>query len=111
MVSPVRTRRQKIGFNSLMIEWFNGDLATLIENSISHPLWRNSSDFEDLNDRGLILHKTRNRAWTLDDWGLSLRVWTHINMILWELLFIEQDRASVEKLIFEPSPVSSELWN
>ncbi|NBW41377.1 asparagine synthase (glutamine-hydrolyzing) [bacterium] len=88
----IRTRRSKIGFNSPMIEWFNGGLRNLILELVHHPLWLQCPHFDGPTLGKQIAEKTRNAAWIQKDWGLSLEVWTRLSFVLWQLMFIENER-------------------
>lgn len=89
MPERIRTRRSKIGFNSPMIEWFNGGLQPLMRAVVNHPLWLDSKCFDGPKLRELIMAKCDARAWTKDDWGLSLRIWVFMTVVIWQLLFVE----------------------
>lgn len=91
----VRLRRFKIGFNSPMIEWYNGGLAPLITKLVRHPLWLESPHWDGPALRDRVLAKTSARAWTMADWGESIDLWTRFNVVLWQLLFIEKSTASL----------------
>jgi len=95
MPERVRLRRFKIGFNSPMIEWFNGGLAPLITRVVRHPLWLDSPHWDGPALRDRVLAKTETRAWTMADWGESIDLWTRFNLVLWQLLFIEKSTASL----------------
>ncbi|UFS72430.1 asparagine synthase (glutamine-hydrolyzing) [Geomonas sp. RF6] len=90
MPDRVRQRQSKIGFNSPMIEWFNGGMAPLIDKVTSHKLWLDSPFWEGRAMREHIMAKTRARGWSRADWGESLRVWTLMNLVLWQMLFVEK---------------------
>lgn len=93
MPDRVRLRRFKIGFNSPMIEWYNGGLAPLLRQIVQHPLWLESPHWDGPKLRDRILARTNARAWTMDDWAESIEVWTKLNIVLWQLQFIERDAA------------------
>jgi asparagine synthase (glutamine-hydrolysing) len=90
MPESIRRRTAKIGFNSPMIEWFNGGMVPLIEKVVRHPLWLESPFWDGPRQRDEILSRCRAKAWTMNEWGLSLRVWTQMNLVLWQLLFVER---------------------
>jgi asparagine synthase (glutamine-hydrolysing) len=81
----------KIGFNSPMIEWFNGGMRPLIEKITNHKYWLESPYWNGRLLRNQILEKTKSMTWTYNDWGLSLHIWTLMNIVLWQLLFVERD--------------------
>jgi asparagine synthase (glutamine-hydrolysing) len=91
MPESIRLRRAKIGFNSPMIEWFNGGMAPLIHKVVNHRLWIESPYWDGKQSREEILLKTKNKAWTYDDWGYSLLVWTLMNFVIWQTMFIEHE--------------------
>ncbi|WP_279343220.1 asparagine synthase (glutamine-hydrolyzing) [Fundidesulfovibrio terrae] len=86
-----RTRLSKFGFNSPMIEWFNGGLAPLIEQVTSSPMFLESPHWDGPALRARIVDKTSNKAWTMADWGETLNVWTRMNVVLWQMMFITRD--------------------
>lgn len=85
----VRLRRSKIGFNAPMIEWFNAGLNGLIEFTVSHPRWKSSRLFDSSAIGEELLRKCQQRSFTRADWGRTLTFWTYINLILWEILFLD----------------------
>lgn len=91
----VRLRRFKIGFNSPMVEWYNGGLAPLITSIVQHPLWLESPHWNGPALRDRVIAKTSARAWTMADWGETIDLWTRFNLVLWQLLFIEKSTASL----------------
>lgn len=99
MPETVRRRRSKIGFNSPMSELFNGSLSNLIINIVNHPFWIESPYWDGKGIRNIILEKTVNKSWKEEDWGYCLSVWKYLNIVLWYLLFIKNDRSSVEKML------------
>jgi len=82
-------RRQKIGFNAPMIEWFNGDFAPTIRKIMAHPLWRESPYWDPRPFTEIVAGKTENKAWTTDDFALATKVWSPMNIVLWHMLFVE----------------------
>ena len=92
MPDAIRQRRSKIGFNSPMIEWYNGAMAPLIRRVVNHSLWLESPFWNGQQMRDAVLAKTNARAWTLKDWGGALQVWTMMNLVLWQLLFVEREK-------------------
>ena len=90
MPERIRQRQSKIGFNSPMIEWFNGGLAPLIDKVTAHRLWTDSPFWDGPALRERIMAKTRARAWTQGDWSETLRIWTLMNLVLWQMLFVEK---------------------
>ncbi len=96
MPDKVRLRRFKIGFNSPMVEWYNGGLAPMLRQLVNHPLFLESRHWDGPALRQRILAKTDARAWTMDDWAETIDVWTRLNLVLWQLLFVERvDRGSL----------------
>lgn len=95
MPERVRLRRFKIGFNSPMVEWFNGGLAPLISQVVQHPLWLGSPLWDGPKLRDAVLAKTAARAWTKNDWDETIHLWTKFNLVLWQLLFVEKSTASL----------------
>ena len=85
-----RVRQSKIGFNSPMVEWFNGGLAPLLTRVMKHPLWLRSPYWNGAELGAQCLGKTAAKGWTDRDWGDTLQVWTLVNLVLWQLLFIEK---------------------
>lgn len=96
MPEAIRTRTSKIGFNSPMIDWFNGGMRPLIEKVVRHPLWVESPYFEGAKLQENILARCRHQAWGKEHWGETLHIWTQMNLVLWQMLFVE--RTPVEEL-------------
>lgn len=92
----IRLRRSKIGFNSPMIEWYNGGMIHLMEKIMNHKLWLESPFWNGHELRNYALTKTKARAWKYDDWGTSLHIWTLMNIVIWQMLFVEQNFSTIE---------------
>lgn len=90
MPEQIRTRRAKLGFNSPMIEWFNGELEPLLRKVVNHPLWHSSPLYDGTVLKNFILDKCSKKAWTKDDWALSLQIWSLVSLVLWQLLYVEK---------------------
>ena len=88
MPDEIRTRRSKIGFNSPMIEWYNGGLKQFLLKMINRDSFKSRTEFDVKKYSEVIQHRTASSSWTKDDWGLSLDVWSKINFCLWNELFI-----------------------
>ena len=88
--ASILDRRTKIGFNSPMIEWFNGGLGQLLESLSHHPLWNEVAHTGGEHLSETALQKSRSKGWTTNDWGLSLDVWTRMNLIMWHSMFVER---------------------
>ena len=86
----IRLRRTKPAFGSPLIEWYNGGLASLIRQVVTHPLWLESPFWDGPGFRDHILTRTVARAWTPADEIIGQSVWTMINLVLWQILFIEK---------------------
>jgi asparagine synthase (glutamine-hydrolysing) len=86
----IRTRRQKIGFNVPITDWFNSGMAHLIEKIVSHPLWIQSPFFDGKVLGPQIIDRTRAKGWKLSDWDLAFRVSTYLNLVMWQMMFIEK---------------------
>lgn len=95
MPDAIRRRRSKIGFNSPMIEWLNGGMADLVRTVVTHRLWRESPFWDGPGLGDAILRKTAARAWTAADWTAALSVWTMMNLVIWQMLFIERDAGAL----------------
>lgn len=90
MPETIRQRRSKIGFNSPMVDWYNGGMAELLRTVVNHRDWLESPFWEGPPLRDYVLAKTNSQSWTSDDWGTTLQIWTRVNLILWQWLFVEQ---------------------
>ncbi|MCB0340239.1 MAG: asparagine synthase C-terminal domain-containing protein, partial [Bdellovibrionales bacterium] len=101
MPEEIRTRRQKIGFNTPMITWFNGEMSPLIEKIVGHRAWIESPFFHGPTEAAKILEKTRSKAWKLSDWNFALQSWTKMNLVLWQMLFVDREMS--------PNQLGSEL--
>jgi asparagine synthase (glutamine-hydrolysing) len=86
----IRLRRQKIGFNAPMIEWFNGGLLPLIEKVVSHRVWKQSPFFNGPVLGQQILERCRARGWTASDWDTTYKVSTLLNFSIWQMLYTER---------------------
>ncbi|RLC19570.1 MAG: hypothetical protein DRI57_06850, partial [Deltaproteobacteria bacterium] len=95
MPEKIRLRQSKIGFNSPMIEWFNGGMLSLIRKVMNHKLWLESPFWNGPQLRDQVIAKSEARAWTYDDWATTLHIWTLMNIVIWQLLFVEQDISSL----------------
>ena len=96
MPDRVRHRRFKLGFNSPMVEWFNGRLAPLLRTLVNDPRSLESPHWDGPALRRRVLEKTAARAWTMDDWAETIAVWTRLNLVLWQRLFVDgADRAGL----------------
>lgn len=90
MPERIRMRRSKLGFNSPMVEWFNGGLSEMIFELTQDPLWQDSPFWSGRELGSYFQAKTRSQAWTSQDWGECLRLWTYLNLVLWQKLFLEK---------------------
>lgn len=85
-------RRSKIGFNSPMIELFNGKMQGLMDLVFSHPLWLDNPYWNGRQLNGFVMERTRNKAWSMKNWGETLQIWTFMNIVLWYMLFVEKKK-------------------
>ncbi len=92
MPESIRTRRQKIGFNAPMIEWYNGALLPLMERVMQSEAWLESPHFDASRIAQYALRKSRGKAWKQSDWDDSLKIWTLMNFTIWQMLFVEQQK-------------------
>ncbi len=85
----IRQRRLKMGFSSPMVEWFNGGMASLILDTIEHPLWKGSPfwNAEAITDE--IRHKTSHHLWKDSEKSKISKFWLYINAVLWFRVFID----------------------
>lgn len=90
MPERIRRRRSKIGFNSPMHDWYNGSMGSLLLLMTQHPLFLGSKFWDGSSLSNFIKQKTLSRSWSMDDWGTTLQVWTMINLVLWQLMFVER---------------------
>jgi asparagine synthase (glutamine-hydrolysing) len=95
MPEKIRHRRSKIGFNSPMIDWYNGGMATMLRKIVNHRLWLESPFWDGHQLRDYVLEKTNACAWTPNDWGVTLHIWTLVNIVLWQLLFVEKSLSEI----------------
>jgi asparagine synthetase B (glutamine-hydrolysing) len=82
---PIRLRRTKVGFDDTQA-LLNGCLAPLVRRAVDHPLWVDSPLWNGPVLRDQILARTTAQAWTEADSA----VWPMINLVLWQMLFIER---------------------
>jgi asparagine synthase (glutamine-hydrolysing) len=90
----VRTRRCKIGFNSPMIDWFNGALKPFLYDCMSHRYWEQSPWWNGPSTRNHVRAKSETKGWVLADWDDTLRVWSQANLVLWMRMFIDGETFS-----------------
>lgn len=91
MPEEIRIRRQKIGFNAPMMEWFNSGFAPVMRQVFAHPLWRSSPHWNAPELTAEIERRVAARSWSMNDWGFGLTVWNCFNIVLWHALFVERD--------------------
>jgi asparagine synthetase B (glutamine-hydrolysing) len=96
MPERIRTRINKVGFNSPMIEWYNSKMSAFIDKIVNHQLWVDSPFWDGKKMRDVILAKTRSRSWNHHDWDLSLHVWVLMNIVIWQLLFVERNISEIQ---------------
>lgn len=91
MPEAVRTRRWKIGFNTPLVEWFNGALVPFIEKICMHPRWRGNMNLVSKNNdyTPYILTRCRQKNWTMNDWVQMMHITVIINATLWQIMFID----------------------
>lgn len=87
----IRTRQQKIGFNTPMVEWFNGPLLPLLERLFQSSAWQKSRYWNGITLGAQILERGRAKSWKTSDWDTLFKLSTIINFTIWQLLFIEKD--------------------
>jgi len=98
MPEHIRTRRSKVGFASPLIEWYNGDMAPLIRTLVNHHLWLASPYWKGADLRALVLSKTNDRSWTMADWDSASRLWSFFCIVIWQILFIEQNPGALYEI-------------
>jgi asparagine synthase (glutamine-hydrolysing) len=91
MPESIRLRRQKIGFNAPMIEWFNGGLVPLIKQITKSKFWLDNPFFDGKTLGPQICAKSEAQAWTMADWDTTYKISTIMNLTLWHHLFIEKE--------------------
>jgi asparagine synthase (glutamine-hydrolysing) len=96
MPDKICKRRNKIGFGAPLVEWYNGGLLPLVNKIVNHRLWLESPFWDGRGLREHILAKTSARAWTPDDGSEARRLWTRMSLVLWQLLFIEQNAGQIQ---------------
>jgi hypothetical protein len=97
MPEKVRRRRSKIGFNSPMIEWYNGGMAEMLRKIVNHRLWLESPFWDGHQLRDYVLEKTNAGAWTSSDWGVTLHIWNRVNIVLWQLCLSKETYQKLDK--------------
>lgn len=95
MPEAIRVRRQKIGFALPLFDWYNDELLPFIRKVTNHRLWLESPFWNGAQLREQIIRKSEAGAWSYNDWGECLRVWTYMNLVIWQLLFVEQDISDI----------------
>jgi asparagine synthase (glutamine-hydrolysing) len=89
MPDSIRRRRSKFGFNSPMIEWYNGGMIPLLSEVMSHPYWLESPWWNGAEVRRDVLGRCAAKSWTMSDWNLSLETWSKLNIVLWTRMFVD----------------------
>jgi asparagine synthase (glutamine-hydrolysing) len=100
MPERIRRRRSKIGFNSPMYDWYNGAMSSFLLSMVQHPLFLGSPFWDGARLKDFIEGKTLSKSWSFDDWGMTLNIWTMINLVLWQIMFIERTSFSQINLMF-----------
>lgn len=98
MPDNIRLRRQKIGFNSPMIEWYNSNMIKLFETVFNHKKWKENPLFNGKEFEETVRSKSASKSWGLSDWEYTLHVWTHVNLVLWEIMFVDRDNDMLGEL-------------
>lgn len=86
-----RLRRSKIGFNSPMIEWLNGGLVPFVKKITASKQFLDSPHWNGPALRQRAVGLSEAKAWTMGHWGESLYLWTVINIVLWQMLFVTRE--------------------
>lgn len=89
MPESIRTRRSKFGFNSPMIEWYNGGMIPMLAEGMAHPYFLENSWWDGAALRRDVMSRCAARSWTMADWELSLGIWTKISLVHWIRMFID----------------------
>jgi len=82
-----RIRKQKIGFSSPMMDWFNGAMKPMIQNIVTSKLWIESPLWNGKQWRDIALRNLKKNKWKFSE---MKTVWTFMNTIIWFNLFIEK---------------------
>jgi asparagine synthase (glutamine-hydrolysing) len=100
MPDEIRSRRSKIGFNSPMIEWFNGGLKKFLHTMVHRDSFISQRCFDPKKYQEIVRIKASS-GWTKEDWGLTLDIWSKINLALLEEMLVRGKR---------PTELYSELF-
>lgn len=73
---PIRTRTFKIGLNAPMIEWFSGDLATLIADETNSKAFTQSPYWNGKVIKEFTHQRIKEKNWT---WNDCIRFWPVLN--------------------------------
>jgi hypothetical protein len=87
MPEEIRNRRSKIGFNSPMIEWYNGGLKKFLHTMVTRDSFVSQRAFDPKRYQEIVRVK-ESSGWTKADWGLTLELWSKINLALLDEMFI-----------------------
>jgi len=87
MPEEIRNRRSKIGFNSPMIEWYNGGLKKFLHTMVTRDSFISQRAFDPKRYQEIVRVK-ESSGWTKADWGLTLELWSKINLALLDEMFI-----------------------
>jgi asparagine synthase (glutamine-hydrolysing) len=83
----VRTRKPKIGFDSPMQTWLNGDLGDWVWERANSKRFLESDIWDGAAIRDFIATRHRSKTWTEED---GRRVWHYLQADLWRETFFER---------------------
>jgi len=95
MPDSIIKRQSKIGYGLPMIEMFNGPMKDLLVKVMNHQIWLESPFWNGTQVRDFVLQKTLNKQWTYDEYGFIQQIWLLMNLVIWKLVFIENDITSI----------------
>jgi len=90
MPEDIRVRRSKIGFNAPVVDWFNAGCGGLLDRVLNHERWKGATLFDSKKVGDALNVKLSSRSFVHADWVEVMNYWTYINLVVWEILFIDQ---------------------
>jgi asparagine synthase (glutamine-hydrolysing) len=76
----IRDRKDKIGFNAPMVDWFRGPMREWMEDLLRSAAFRECPAVDPAAIRGYYDARSRDGSW---QWGDTYRFWPYINAFLW----------------------------
>jgi asparagine synthase (glutamine-hydrolysing) len=92
MPEELRTRKNKIGFNSPLPEWFNGPLKPWVLDLVNQPDFLQSELWNGETIREFVQARFQQGQWT---WAECQRVWPFLHAQVWRQVFLKKGNRSM----------------